>query len=223
MSKRDFIGSIERAADKNTPPTFPLLTLLVVSGVGLVFLAAQRDTSMLSLLYSRAALADGELWRLLTGHLMHFSWTHLAADIGGFLLLGVLIEREQGRATFASLLLVLALGTSAGLWLFVPELGFYGGISALNYGLLTWFCLTQRTVVQERWQWIPALFPVLIMAHIGWQYTTEQSLISAGLPRSVRVAWQAHLAAVLLAFACCGVRDCVRTWRERQPSSAAAQ
>ncbi len=201
----------------------PLLTLLVVSAVIGLFVAARSDATMLSLLYSRAALADGELWRLLTGHLMHFSWPHLAADAGAFLLLGVLIERVQGRATFAGLLLLLALGTSTALWLFVPALSFYGGISALNYGLLTWLCLTQRNVVQARWQWVLALFPALIVLHIAWQYTTETTLISAGLPRSVRVAWQAHLFAVLLAYGCAGAKAFFRIWLKPAPWHAAAQ
>lgn len=202
---------------------FPLFTLLLTSVAALLFLLMRSDTNLLALLYSRDALQQGELWRLLTGHLMHFSWTHLAADIGGFLLLGVMIEREQGRPTLVGLLMVLALGTSAALWLLVPQLAFYGGISALNYGLLTWICLTRRDLVQERWQWIPSLFPVVIMAHIGWQYTTEESLLSIGLPRSVRVAWQAHLAAVLLAFACVGIKDCVSLWRKPALASAATR
>ncbi len=217
------MNSSTQAVDMQAHRPFPLMTLLLVSGTALLFLAAQRDTTLLALLYSRAALADGEVWRLLTGHLMHFSWSHLAADIGGFLLLGVLLEREQGRATLASLLVLLALGTSAALWLFVPELGYYGGISALNYGLLTWLCLTQRDVVRARWQWIPALFPVLLMANIGWQYSTEASLLDAGMPRAVRVAWQAHLAAVLLTFGCVGVRNAVRLWRKSMPVCGAAQ
>lgn len=202
--------------------TFPLITLLLVSAAGLLFMLARGNTQWLSLLYSRPALADGEVWRLVTGHFMHFSWTHLAADIGGFLLLGVLVEKEQGRRTMLRLLVLFALGTSAALWLFVPQLAFYGGISALNYGLLTWLCLTQRGVVQKRWEWIPLLFPVLLLAHIGWQSSTEESLLSAGLPRSVRVAWQAHLAAVVLACIGVAVKESLRTWRAQNLSSAAA-
>lgn len=206
----------------NTKDNFPVATLAVISLAGLLFLAARADTSFLALLYSRAALEHGEFWRLLTGHLMHFSWTHLAADIGGFLLLGLLIEREQGTHTMLRLLLLVALGTSAALWLFVPQLQFYGGISALNYGLLTWLCLTQRGVVQKRWGWIPLLFPVLLLAHVGWQASTEKSLLAAGLPHAVRVAWQAHLAGVVLACIGVAARESLLIWRRQLPSSAAA-
>jgi hypothetical protein len=105
-----------------------------------------------------------------------------------------------------TLLFFVALGTSLALWFFVPMMWFYGGISALNYGLLTWLCLTDRSVLHPRWQWLAGLLPLLILAHIAWQYTTEGLLISAGLPRSVRVAWQAHLAAVVLAFVAASLR-----------------
>jgi rhomboid family GlyGly-CTERM serine protease len=196
----------------NAKAAFPAATLLLAMLVALLFLATRDDdASLLPLLYSRAALADGEFWRLLSGHLTHFSWTHLAADLGGFVLLGMLIESEQGKSLFGGLLLYLALGTSSALWLFVPELWFYGGISALNYGLLTWLCVTQRTLLQKNWQWAASVLPLLILTHIGWQYTTERSLLDAGLPRYVRVAWQAHLAAVLLAFAFAAARTAVRT------------
>lgn len=201
---------------------FPLITLLLVSSAGLLFLLTRGNPQWSALLYGRAALADGEVWRLVTGHLMHFSWTHLAADTGGFLLLGLLVEKEQGRRTLLRLLLLLSLGTSAALWLFVPQLAFYGGMSALNYGLLTWLCLTERGVMQKPWDWIALLFPVLLLAHIGWQSSTEESLLSAGLPRAVRVAWQAHLAAVVLACIGVAAKESLRTWRDQAPSCAAA-
>ena len=81
---------------------FPLVTLLLVSGAGLLYLAAQRDTGFLALLYSRTALADGEWWRQLTGHLVHFSWSHLPADIGGFLPWRVTIAQKTGGGNDAA-------------------------------------------------------------------------------------------------------------------------
>ncbi|MDY6982285.1 MAG: rhombosortase [Pseudomonadota bacterium] len=203
-----------------TRASVPSLTLILAAAAVLLFVIVRHDVHALSLLYSRVAIADGELWRLLTSHLLHFSWTHLVADVGSFLLLGLQVERDQGRATFAMLMTFLALGTSAALWLFVPEMHAYGGISALNYGLLTWICLTRRTVVHARWQWSLTVFPAVMLAHIAWQRATESSLLDAGMPQGLRVAWQAHLAGIVLAFACAGLRAAVSSWQWKRVCAA---
>lgn len=200
--------------------TFPLVTLVLVFVAGLLHFTVWRDSAVELLQYSRSALAERELWRLLSGHLVHFSWTHLASDSAAFCLLGMLVERQEGRATFAVLLSVLALGTSIALWFCVPDLAYYGGISALNYGLLTWMCLTQRKRLGASWRWMPVLLPLLLLAHVGWQYHSETSLLVTALPRFVRVAWQAHLAAVLLACVCTGIRGAARCWAFTRASAA---
>ncbi|MFA6545398.1 MAG: rhomboid family intramembrane serine protease [Limisphaerales bacterium] len=83
----------------------------------------------------RDALAAGEVWRLWTGHLAHFSTSHLLVDALVFALLAGALRRAgecaPGRVLFTSgaLLSVSLLACDA-------QLARYGGLSGLNSLLL---------------------------------------------------------------------------------------
>src|SRR5690606_30285485 len=54
----------------------------------LAVLIQAADSAVAELLrYEREAIFAGQLWRLLTGHLVHLSWTHLLLNILGLLFL----------------------------------------------------------------------------------------------------------------------------------------
>ncbi|MBI5800187.1 MAG: hypothetical protein HZA92_05590 [Verrucomicrobia bacterium] len=83
----------------------------------------------------RDALAAGEVWRLWTGHLAHFSVRHLLVDALVFVLLvGAL--RRAGECCFARVLFVGGAGLSASLCICDAWLARYGGLSGLNALLL---------------------------------------------------------------------------------------
>jgi len=42
--------------------------------------------------YDRSAINDGQLWRLLSGHFIHLSWSHLGLNMAGLLLLWLLVR-----------------------------------------------------------------------------------------------------------------------------------
>jgi hypothetical protein len=87
------------------------------------------------LLYERLPLARGEIWRAWTGHFVHFGWPHFIADTGLFLLLGWLLQARHPRFSALALAL-LPVFISAVLYWFDPAMTRYGGLSALNLGLL---------------------------------------------------------------------------------------
>ena len=71
------------------PP--PLVLLVVLSSLVIQFFPDWRST----LLYDRAAIAHGELWRIWTGHLVHFGWAHLFVDAGLLLIVGWIAENQH--------------------------------------------------------------------------------------------------------------------------------
>ncbi len=86
-----------------------------------------------ALIYDRAAISDGEVWRLITGHLVHTDASHFAWNLGAFVILGTILEREL-RLPFrrhVALLLSGAAVISAWLWWGMPQLARYCGISAV--------------------------------------------------------------------------------------------
>lgn len=159
--------------------------------------------------YQRRAVLDGELWRLWTGHLVHFSAGQALWDGLACLIPAAWLWREgKGNA------LVCALGLAAPLialvllaW--VPGMAVYRGASGLAVTLwvaaldLAW----QRRPDLRLPMFACALLLLLKLAGeaMGWD------VVLADLPAGVEVAWQAHWAG----FVCgvlwvAGARLCAR-------------
>ncbi len=82
--------------------------------------------------YENAAIGNGQLWRLITAHLVHLGWPHLLLNLLAFWLILELFFLPDIRLR----LLLLTLGTSLGLLLFSPDVGWYAGLSGALHGLL---------------------------------------------------------------------------------------
>lgn len=156
-----------------------------------------------ALLHDRTALSAGELWRAWTGHFVHFGWPHFFVDAGLFLILGGLLRQEHARFAHASLLLLPPFISAAIHW-FDPAMLRYGGLSALNLGLLLYLALQGWRRDWTDWFW-PAVL-VIYVAEVVFEII--QGGRGGGLIRfddpDIRVATSAHLAAAAyatLAFA----------------------
>ncbi|MFQ5509733.1 MAG: rhombosortase [Leptospirillia bacterium] len=102
------------------------------------------------LAYDRSAIAAGEFWRLLTGHLCHASGAHLGWNLAAFICLSSWLERSEGRR-LPILLSAFALGTGIALFAFTPKVGVYVGLSGLNTAL-TVYLLTTLLVRESGWR-----------------------------------------------------------------------
>lgn len=128
--------------------------------------------------YDRTGIADLELWRLLTGHLVHLGWIHLALNGAGLILLWVLVGRCFTQGQWLAIALVSVAGIDSGLWFLDPDLVWYVGLSGVLHGMLA-----AGLVPGVRDGNIEAvLLSVLLAAKIGW----EQFL--GPLPGSTEVA-----------------------------------
>lgn len=85
--------------------------------------------------YDRLALARGEWWRLVTGHLVHLSAGHLAMNIAGFAALALLYRSLAARRCWLVLALAVSLSISAQLYWFSPTVQWYVGLSGVLHGL----------------------------------------------------------------------------------------
>ena len=115
----------------------PLWTALVV---GLCITVYQLPALSSLLVFDRHAIEQGQLWRLATGHVVHFSSTHLIADVLGFAVTAGLIERLRLDGC-AVLFMAMAIGICAVLFAFEPDMRFYGGLSGMVYGATTYVAL----------------------------------------------------------------------------------
>lgn len=111
---------------------FPYLLLGAIACI----LFWSPDTVQVTLEYNRLAIANGELWRLLSGHLLHSNLPHLLLNLVGLFVIMLLYAPLSKRLAFVWQVILLSLGTSIGLWFFAGQIDIYVGLSGVLHGVL---------------------------------------------------------------------------------------
>jgi len=93
------------------------------------------DQGLSYLCYDRTALISGQIWRLLTSHLVHLNWTHCFLNLIGMLLICELLWGALPLRHGIGLFVFSGLVISACLWWLNPELATYAGLSGVLHGL----------------------------------------------------------------------------------------
>jgi rhomboid family GlyGly-CTERM serine protease len=116
-------------------------------------LAAYGSPGLAALLvYDRSAILGGELWRLVTGHWVHFSASHLACDAVVFGVSGWLIE-SRGYRFFPALCAVAASAIGLAMLAALPDMAQYGGLSGVAMASTVYLALHGRREAAP-WRWI---------------------------------------------------------------------
>jgi len=112
---------------------FPLLTVAAI--LLLSILQGLGNPVFNALVFDRFSLGSGELWRLLTGHLVHTDWAHLWWNLIAFLVLGSWLEYHSRKllvvVSFAGMLVIDGLLLSP--W---SSIDYYCGLSGILNSLL---------------------------------------------------------------------------------------
>ncbi|MBP90010.1 MAG: rhombosortase [Planctomycetaceae bacterium] len=151
-----------RASAFVIPSSFviPPITL----GVAILSLALMCSANLSEILqFDREAVAAGQLWRVVTGHFTHWNLDHLFWDGVVFAVLGVLCERRQ-RGRFMLCLTAAAVLIPASVWLLLPELNTYRGLSGLDTALFTMLAgsiLAEKWAARE-WRWVTIIAGLMI-------------------------------------------------------------
>lgn len=98
------------------------------------------------LVYNRAAVAQGELWRLFSGHFVHCDRQHLIWNLLPLLLISGLLEQRIGQLRCAGLTGLSCLGISLWLYFDQTDLLRYCGLSGI---LNTLFAVLLAQLWQE--------------------------------------------------------------------------
>lgn len=86
--------------------------------------------------YERADIIDGEIWRLLSGNLVHADANHWLFNMLTLGLLWLLYEKYISPLWGVFILTATAMGTTLGLLLFNPQLQWYVGLSGALHGFI---------------------------------------------------------------------------------------
>jgi rhomboid family GlyGly-CTERM serine protease len=141
------------------------------------------------LLYKREAILRGELWRLWTGHWVHFGGGHLFWDLFVFVVAATWLE-QKSRAGLAMLCALVPALVSAGLLAGCPELAIYGGMSGLDTCLATRLGVEQLRAQRRLEGWGLLL---LVAAKILLEYGTGASAVTGLESLGLRSVPAAHL------------------------------
>jgi rhomboid family GlyGly-CTERM serine protease len=139
------------------------------------------------------AIAAGEWWRIWTGHLVHFGWPHFVADAGLFLILGRLLERQHPVISRLALFVMPVVILAAIRWL-DPAMIRYGGLSAVNFGLLLFLAANgwQKNWVDWFWPAVLAIYVGEVILEIVYGHGHGGGMIQFDDP-SIRVGTAAHI------------------------------
>jgi rhomboid family GlyGly-CTERM serine protease len=122
------VGRSARAVRRLLPfVTLAIACLLVTAG---------GAENLARLAYARWAVHDGDLWRLLTTHLVHASGAHLAWNLVGLAAVAAVVARELGPYRWTIAAFASGLGASLGVLLLSPRTTAMAGLSGLLHGLL---------------------------------------------------------------------------------------
>lgn len=117
------------------------------------------------LLFEHKAIQSGELWRILTGNLIHTNYPHLVLNLAGVLFVYLLFKDHINTKLFYLTLFVCSCFVGLGIYFFSPSLQWYAGLSGALYGL---FFVAASLALQHK-DFVASL-PLLIgiPAKLGW-------------------------------------------------------
>ena len=171
-SSRTAISKLALGVTAGLPIATAALTLLAI-GIWLIPGASELFE------FRREAIASGEFWRAITGHVTHWNADHLLWDAVMFAVLGALVERTSRRA-FLATCAVSAAAISATLWFCRPGLELYRGLSGIDSALFVFQAgwLVREALVERRRAASLVLTVALagFAAKIGYELVTGATL-----------------------------------------------
>jgi len=118
---------------------------------------------------SLSEITRGQLWRLFTPMLLHFTILHILFNMMWLLDLGVAIEQRHGSLRLLVLIVVIALFSNLGqfYWTYNPQ---FGGMSGVVYGLLGYIWVYGRLNPDKRALQLPTqiVYFMLIWFVLCW-------------------------------------------------------
>jgi len=164
----------------------PWITLFITACT-LILNADFSAVTLETYLFDTHAILNGELWRLISGHLIHSSPSHFALDLFAFALAAGYVERHSRTLLLGG---ILVSAVVLDLWLLSPfsEINRYCGLSGLLFAPVIIAVLHMRENMEGTLRNLPL---VLCVIKLVLDLSKEQTLF-------VATAWSAYPEAHLI-------------------------
>ena len=189
-----------------------VVSLLVSHGVWIglfvvsftAYLANYLANVEITLRYDRQMLIEGELWRLFTGHLLHLNSPHLWLNMAGVLIVASFFNGSCSTRQWLLLLFFSAVWISLGLFLFVPNMLWYMGLSGVLHSLFVVGAWHERQCHPLSGNILLILLLVkVIVEQMGGGLDASEAMIGA------TIAVDAHLFGVIAGVVFIGIRAAI--------------
>lgn len=151
-----------------------------------------------ALAYQRDALSWQEVWRWISGHVVHTNGAHLMLNLTGLAMLWLLHGHYYSLSTFFGQLLLYAFAVTGCIFVFHPELQWYVGLSGVLHGIFVWGAVQDI----RRLEMGGKLLFLGVWVKIAYEQFYGGSADVAALINA-RVATEAHLYGALTGLAAC--------------------
>ncbi|WP_435103901.1 rhombosortase [Arhodomonas sp. AD133] len=119
-----------------------------------------------ALRYERSAVTHGEVWRLLTAHLVHLGPAHAALNLAALFIIAMWGVRRLGAAAWTGAVIASAAAVGLGLLYLAPRVDWYVGLSGMLHGLLAYVAVL---AIGTDTLALPVL--AAITAKVAWEQT----------------------------------------------------
>jgi rhomboid family GlyGly-CTERM serine protease len=185
---------MDASKSKSLGRHLPVLTLLLISSAVVIALFPNWSSW---LVYDRPAILSGEIWRMFTGHWVHFSTSHLVYDLLAFGIAGWIIE-SQKLPHFGWLCLLAPWLISVVLLLFEPQMKLFGGLSALATTAIVYLALHGLHDAGP-WRWICLATLLGITGKIFFEMTSGRMMFATTGNIPVAVSAASHISGAVIA------------------------
>ncbi len=173
----------------------PVATLALSAVVMLVALVPGLQRL---LVFDRELVAAGQLWRIATGSLVHFSTSHLLFDLITVAAAAAMLERS-GQRVFP-VIAAAAIAVGAAVLLFAPELQRYGGLSGIAYTVVV-LCALEQLHASGLTRAVAIGVLLLTVAKLTWDLQSGALLFVSESDGTLVPVPLAHLAGALVGAA----------------------
>jgi len=173
---------------------FPLATLLISICALIVWRGGSAVVDALE--WDRSRIADGQWWRVATGHLCHWSGSHFFWDMAMFSVLGACCE-VRGRAAFILCAFITIVFSQVALSISF-EFETYRGLSGIASALLVYLSANALFgEVSKTGQTLGCVGLIGIIAKIVSEKVAGAALFASDFGSGVTVASDIHLSGLL--------------------------